>query len=100
MAVTREKSQLMSASEIDRTLVRLAHEILERTESGIRVLICEDNREVATILVAMLRAEGWISDIAGSAQAARELLAQHDYRLLLLDLSLPDADGLQFLRQP
>ena len=31
MAPTREKSQLMSASEIDRTLVRLAHEILERT---------------------------------------------------------------------
>jgi pyrimidine operon attenuation protein / uracil phosphoribosyltransferase len=31
MPVTREKRQLMSASEIDRTLVRLAHEILERT---------------------------------------------------------------------
>ncbi|MBX9599425.1 MAG: bifunctional pyr operon transcriptional regulator/uracil phosphoribosyltransferase PyrR [Bryobacteraceae bacterium] len=31
MAVTRVKSQLMSASEIDRTLVRLAHEVLERT---------------------------------------------------------------------
>src|SRR5947208_16118061 len=31
MANTREKSQLMSASEIDRTLVRLAHEILEKT---------------------------------------------------------------------
>ncbi|MBM3795802.1 MAG: bifunctional pyr operon transcriptional regulator/uracil phosphoribosyltransferase PyrR [Acidobacteria bacterium] len=31
MPVTREKSQLMSASEIDRTLVRLAHEILEKT---------------------------------------------------------------------
>ena len=30
MAQTREKTQLMSASEIDRTLVRLAHEILER----------------------------------------------------------------------
>src|SRR4051794_36168751 len=29
---TREKAQLMSASEIDRTLVRLAHEILEKTE--------------------------------------------------------------------
>src|SRR5271166_3256024 len=28
---TREKAQLMSASEIDRTLVRLAHEILEKT---------------------------------------------------------------------
>ena len=32
MSFTKEKSQLMSASEIDRTLVRLAHEILERTE--------------------------------------------------------------------
>jgi pyrimidine operon attenuation protein/uracil phosphoribosyltransferase len=31
MALTREKSQLMSASEIDRTLVRLAHEVLEKT---------------------------------------------------------------------
>jgi pyrimidine operon attenuation protein/uracil phosphoribosyltransferase len=33
MPATREKSQLMSASEIDRTLVRLAHEILERTQN-------------------------------------------------------------------
>ena len=31
MAETRTKAQLMSASEIDRTLVRLAHEILEKT---------------------------------------------------------------------
>src|SRR5205085_3334613 len=31
MPLTREKCQLMSASEIDRTLVRLAHEILEKT---------------------------------------------------------------------
>ena len=31
-ALTREKAQLMSASEIDRTLVRLAHEVLEKTQ--------------------------------------------------------------------
>ena len=31
MSLIREKSQLMSASEIDRTLVRLAHEILEKS---------------------------------------------------------------------
>src|ERR1700674_434174 len=31
MSLTREKSQLMSASEIDRTLVRLAPEILEKS---------------------------------------------------------------------
>jgi pyrimidine operon attenuation protein / uracil phosphoribosyltransferase len=32
MPLTREKAQLMSASEIDRSLVRLAHEILEKTQ--------------------------------------------------------------------
>src|SRR5437763_15726328 len=32
MSLTRENSQLMSASEIDRTLVRLAHEILEKSQ--------------------------------------------------------------------
>lgn len=31
MAIIREKKQLMSASEIDRTIVRLAHEVLEKT---------------------------------------------------------------------
>jgi pyrimidine operon attenuation protein/uracil phosphoribosyltransferase len=31
MSATREKAQLMSASEMDRTLVRLAHEVLEKT---------------------------------------------------------------------
>ncbi|HEX7360453.1 MAG TPA: bifunctional pyr operon transcriptional regulator/uracil phosphoribosyltransferase PyrR [Bryobacteraceae bacterium] len=31
MPIIREKKQLMSASEIDRTLVRLAHEVLEKT---------------------------------------------------------------------
>jgi pyrimidine operon attenuation protein/uracil phosphoribosyltransferase len=32
MPAIKEKSQLMSASEIDRTLVRLAHEVLEKTQ--------------------------------------------------------------------
>jgi pyrimidine operon attenuation protein/uracil phosphoribosyltransferase len=32
MAVTREKAQLMSASEMERCLIRLAHEVLEKTD--------------------------------------------------------------------
>ncbi len=68
-------------------------------ERCIRVLICEDNADVASILAEMLKPEGMVSDIAATAEAARTLLAKHAYRLLLLDLTLPDADGLQFLRE-
>jgi pyrimidine operon attenuation protein/uracil phosphoribosyltransferase len=39
MTATREKSQLMSASEVDRTLVRLAHEILEKSEDLSRLAL-------------------------------------------------------------
>jgi len=38
VAIVREKSQLMSASEIDRTLVRLANEILERN-NGLEAVV-------------------------------------------------------------
>ncbi len=66
-------------------------------EVDIRVLICEDNPDVATILAEMLKTEGLQSDIATTAAGARSLLAKHDYRLMLLDLILPDVCGLTFL---
>ncbi len=66
---------------------------------AIRVLICEDHPDVAQILSAMIEREGARCDRVGSAADARRLLAQHTYRLLLLDLTLPDADGLTFLRE-
>ena len=71
----------------------------EDNNNAIRVLVCEDNADVATILAEMLKSEGLVSDIAATGQAARNLLAQNLYRLLLLDLTLPDIDGLEFLKE-
>jgi pyrimidine operon attenuation protein/uracil phosphoribosyltransferase len=39
MSVIREKAQLMSASEVDRTLVRLAHEIVEKSPDLDKVVL-------------------------------------------------------------
>ncbi len=71
----------------------------DKAVPGIRILICEDNPDVARILVDMLEPEGLVCDIAGSAAGARTLLGQNAYRLMLLDLTLPDADGLKFLQE-
>lgn len=76
--------------------VTIAH---EDNNNAIRVLVCEDNADVASILAEMLKSEGLVSDIAATGQAARNLLAQNSYRLLLLDLTLPDIDGLEFLKE-
>ncbi len=71
----------------------------DKTHLGIRVLLCEDNPDVAQVLADMLKPEGVVCDIAGSAAGARTLLEKHLYRLMLLDLTLPDVDGLKFLQE-
>ena len=66
---------------------------------GPRALICEDDEDVAHVLEALLRTEGLTCDLALTAEAARRLLDRHPYRLMLLDLTLPDLDGLRFLQE-
>ncbi len=64
-----------------------------------QVLICEDNADVSFVLSHLLEQEGLFCDIATTASSAKTLLSENDYRLLLLDLTLPDADGIEFLRE-
>ena len=49
MPATRLKSQLMSGSEIDRTLVRLAHEVVEKNEALDRLAIIGIHRRGAVL---------------------------------------------------
>mgnify|MGYP000024946000 CR=1 FL=1 len=62
------------------------------------VLICEDNLDVAYILSNLLEEQGLASDTAATGAAAKGLLAEKHYQLMLLDLSLPDTDGISLLR--
>jgi PAS domain S-box-containing protein len=64
-----------------------------------RVLICEDDRDIATVLRTMLENSGMRCDVAHSVAAAREFLADNDYSAMTLDLVLPDTDGLTFMRE-
>lgn len=70
-----------------------------KTLSMHRVLICEDDPDIATLLGLLLREGGYAADIAHNAQEARALLEQHQYVAMTLDLMLPDQDGLSFLHE-
>ena len=67
--------------------------------SETEVLICEDDADVAHVLESLLKQEGLECDIAASAAAAKALLNRHSYMLLLLDLELPDQDGLEMIQE-
>jgi two-component system copper resistance phosphate regulon response regulator CusR len=66
---------------------------------GIRVLVVEDEDEIADFLVRGLREEGFTVEHATDAMSADHWLAAADWDLVLLDRSLPDGDGLTSLRR-
>ncbi|MFP3874708.1 MAG: response regulator [Thiohalophilus sp.] len=64
-----------------------------------RLLICEDDADIAGLLQLMLARHGYQSDITHSAEQARTALGRHQYDALLLDILLPDQHGLDLIRQ-
>lgn len=63
------------------------------------ILICEDDRDVASLLQILLRQGGFQSDVAHSAAQAKALLTRRHYAAMTLDLMLPDADGVSLIRE-
>lgn len=64
-----------------------------------RILICEDEPDIAQMLGLMLAREGYDSDIARNAAEAKALVAERSYRAMTLDLMLPDQNGLSLLKE-
>ena len=62
-----------------------------------RVLIVEDNEELMLLEAERLSARGFSVDIAGRLAQAEDLLSVGKYDCILLDLGLPDGDGLTWL---
>jgi two-component system copper resistance phosphate regulon response regulator CusR len=65
---------------------------------GIRILVVEDEDEIADFLVRGLREEGFTVEHAHDGESAEHWLKVADWDLVLLDRSLPDLDGLTVLR--
>lgn len=61
------------------------------------ILICEDDIDNAHILKMMLEKEGFICHISTTLHSTRQALAAHEYALLILDLVLPDGNGLELI---
>jgi two-component system response regulator QseB len=62
-----------------------------------RVLIVDDDEDLAGLAQAHLRRAGLTVDLAGDVEAARAACAGVAYDAMVLDLGLPDGDGLALL---
>jgi DNA-binding response OmpR family regulator len=64
-----------------------------------RLLVVEDNEQLAQLLRQGFKAEGYETDVLATASEAQAAIATTRYAALILDLGLPDGDGLSILRE-
>jgi DNA-binding response OmpR family regulator len=64
-----------------------------------RVLVVEDDPEVAELLSRALREAGWAVDVVSRGKTALDSLAVTDYDIAVVDIGLPDIDGLKVCRR-
>lgn len=63
-----------------------------------RILLIEDSARLRELVSEAIREADWRIDAFSTAEEGSLALGSADYDLLLLDLGLPDADGLTFLK--
>lgn len=64
-----------------------------------RVLVVEDDAEVSEFLDRVIRGAAWAPDTAASGQGALDALGRGAYDLVVLDIGLPDFDGVEVCRR-
>ena len=67
--------------------------------SGARVLIIEDEPQMRGLLYTTLHGRGYEVELAATASAGLDLAATWHPDVILLDLGLPDRDGIEVCRR-
>lgn len=64
-----------------------------------KILIIEDEKQLVKSMAQFLRQESYVCEIAYTEREAKEKILLFDYDCILLDISLPDGNGLKILEK-
>ncbi len=65
-----------------------------RSGADVRILLAEDNAINQMIALELLAVKGYCVDVAGTGIEALDLMRRNTYDLVLMDIQMPDMDGL------
>jgi two-component system, OmpR family, response regulator len=67
--------------------------------ASVTILIVEDDRDIASMVVDLLKEAGFAADAVGSAVEMDRALSKKEYQLIILDGMLPREDGFSICRR-
>jgi len=67
-------------------------------DNNTRILIVDDDETIRTTMKAILEEEGYKVDLAGNGEEGIQKTNERAYNVALLDIRLPDMEGVQLLK--
>ena len=67
-------------------------------DNNVRILIVDDDESIRKTMQTILEDEGYIVDLATTGNEAIELTQEETYNIALLDIRLPDIEGVELLK--
>jgi DNA-binding response OmpR family regulator len=64
-----------------------------------KILVIEDETELQSIIINFLRKEGYVCESATNYKQAIEKISIYEYDVILLDITLPDGNGIELLKK-
>ncbi len=90
---------VLRASDPHRSRSVRASRLPEVDDGRDRVLLVEDDRDVAQLMIRLLEREGCIVDHAGEGRTALERLLRRSYGLILSDVHMPVIGGVELVKR-
>ena len=93
--VGRGQDQILSRPS---SVIKDAERQIRDRYTGSRILLAEDNAINLEVAVALLSSVGLVTDTAQNGRLAVKMARENDYDLILMDIQMPELDGLEATR--